>query len=204
VQQHNPKHGYAQMLYGITQGGAFKSIRTESTRIISGMAFDGIAVGGNLGKTLEDMHQILEWSLPELPRDKPRHLLGIGDIPSVFEAVERGMDTFDCVSPTRNARNGGLLKRFDDEGQTLKKFRINIRNARFAQDTRPLDESCTCYTCQHYSRAYLRHLFQADEILAQTLASIHNLHFMGRLLEDIRQSLREGCFQDLKREWLEG
>jgi queuine tRNA-ribosyltransferase/7-cyano-7-deazaguanine tRNA-ribosyltransferase len=203
VKQNDPKHGYSQMLYGITQGGAFKSIRTESTRIIAGMDFDGIAIGGNLGKTLEDMHHILEWSLPELPRDKPRHLLGIGDIPSVFEAVERGMDTFDCVSPTRNARNGGLLKRFDDDGKPLKKFRINIRNVRYAKDTGPLDSTCTCYTCQNYSRAYLRHLFQADEILAQTLASIHNLHFMGTLLRDIRQSLREGCFKDLKREWLE-
>jgi queuine tRNA-ribosyltransferase len=202
IQHHDPKHGYPQMLYGITQGGAFKSIRTESTRVISDMDFDGIAIGGNLGKTLNDMHQILEWSVPELPRDKPRHLLGIGDIPSVFEAVERGMDTFDCVSPTRNARNGGLLKRLDDDGQPLKKFRINIRNARFATDTRPLDEQCSCYTCKHYSRAYLRHLFQADEILAQTLASIHNLHFMGSLLKDIRQSLREGYFKDLKREWL--
>ena len=130
--------------------------------------------------------------------------MGIGDIPSIFEAVERGMDTFDCVSPTRNARNGGLLIRFDDDGKKLPKFRINIRNARFAQDTRPLDENCTCYTCKHYSRAYLRHLFQANEILAQTLASIHNLHFMGDLLKAIRQSLQEGYFQDLKREWLEG
>jgi queuine tRNA-ribosyltransferase/7-cyano-7-deazaguanine tRNA-ribosyltransferase len=202
VEQNEPKHGYAQMLYGITQGGAFKSIRTESTQVISSLPFDGIAIGGNLGKTLEDMHQILDWSLPDLPRDKPRHLLGIGDIPSIFEAVERGMDTFDCVSPTRNARNGGLLKRFDDDGQPLKKFRINIRNARFAHDTAPIDVTCTCYTCKHYSRSYLRHLFQANEILAQTLASIHNLHFMGDLLKAIRQNLREGNFKDLKREWL--
>jgi queuine tRNA-ribosyltransferase len=201
-QTHDPKHNYAQMLYGITQGGAFRNIRTESTQIISAMDFDGVAIGGNLGKTLDDMHQILDWSLVDLPKDKPRHLLGIGDIPSVFEAVERGMDTFDCVSPTRNARNGGLLKRFDDDGKPLPKFRINIRNARFATDTRALDESCTCYTCKHYSRAYLRHLFQANEILAQSLASIHNLHFMGSLLKDIRKSLREGYFKDLKREWL--
>ena len=202
-QKNDPQHGYAQMLYGITQGGAFKSIRTESTQVISSLNFDGIAIGGNLGKTLEDMHHILDWSLAELPRDKPRHLLGIGDIPSIFEAVARGIDTFDCVSPTRNARNGGLLKRFDDDGKRLAKFRINIRNARFAQDLRPLDETCTCYTCKHYSRAYLRHLFQANEILAQSLASIHNLHFMGTLLSDIRSSLSEGYFEDLKREWLD-
>lgn len=202
IRHHDPRHGYAQMLYGITQGGAFKDIRTESTQVISNMDFDGIAIGGNLGKTLQDMYQILDWSLPVLPQEKPRHLLGIGDIPSIFEAVERGMDTFDCVSPTRNARNGGLLKRFDDEGKPLPKFRINIRNARFAHDTRPLDETCTCYTCQHYSRAYLRHLFQADEILGQSLASIHNLHFMAALLKDIRLSLKEDNFTDLKRAWL--
>jgi queuine tRNA-ribosyltransferase len=204
LEQNPPKHVYNQILYGITQGGAFQDIRTESTRIIAGMPFDALAIGGNLGKTLEDMHQILEWSLPELPREKPRHLLGIGDVPSVFEAVQRGMDTFDCVSPTRNARNGGLLKRFDDDGKTLSKFRLNIRNAKYSDDLRPIDESCDCYTCKVYSRSYLRHLFKAHEPLAQTLASIHNLRFMGRLCEDIRVSLREGYFMELKREWLEG
>jgi queuine tRNA-ribosyltransferase len=203
LEHNNPKHGYEQILYGITQGGAFKSIRTESTRIIAGMPFDALAIGGNLGKTLEDMHAILEWSLPELPREKPRHLLGIGDVPSVFEAVARGMDTFDCVSPTRNARNGGLLKRFDDDGKPLAKFRLNIRNAKYSNDLRPLDESCDCYTCKHYSRSYLRHLFKAGEGLAQTLATIHNLRFMARLCEDIRRSLKEGYFEDLKRSWLE-
>jgi queuine tRNA-ribosyltransferase len=204
LEQNPAKHGYNQILYGITQGGAFKDIRTESTRIIAQMPFDGLAIGGNLGKTLEDMHQILEWSLGELPPQKPRHLLGIGDVPSVFEAVERGMDTFDCVSPTRNARNGGLLKRFDDAGTTLPKFRLNIRNAKYADDLRPLDESCDCYTCRAYSRAYLRHLFKAGEPLAQTLATLHNLRFMARLCEDIRRSLQGGYFRELKREWLEG
>jgi queuine tRNA-ribosyltransferase/7-cyano-7-deazaguanine tRNA-ribosyltransferase len=203
LEQNPSRHGYNQILYGITQGGAFKDIRTESTRIIASMPFDALAIGGNLGKTLEDMHQILEWSLPELPREKPRHLLGIGDVPSVFEAVLRGMDTFDCVAPTRNARNGGLLKRFDDDGKPLAKFRLNIRNAKYTDDLRPIDESCDCYTCKAYSRSYLRHLFKAHEPLAQTLASIHNLRFMARLCEDIRLSLKEGYFTDLKREWLE-
>ncbi|MGL4611983.1 MAG: tRNA guanosine(34) transglycosylase Tgt [Trueperaceae bacterium] len=197
-----PKHGYDQILYGITQGGAFKDIRTESTRIIASMPFDALAIGGNLGKTLEDMHQILEWSLAELPREKPRHLLGIGDVPSVFEAVQRGMDTFDCVSPTRNARNGGLLKRFDDDGKPLPKFRINIRNTKYTHDLRPLDETCDCYTCKHFSRSYLRHLFKAGEGLAQTLATLHNLRFMSKLCEEIRESLRGDYFADLKRDWL--
>lgn len=202
-EQHEPLHDYPQTLYGIIQGGAFKDIRTESAQVIAGMNFGGIAIGGNLGKTLTDMYAILDWTIPELPEDKPRHLLGIGDIPSIFEAVERGVDTFDCVSPSRNARNGGLLKRFDDDGVTLPKFRINIKNAKFASDTRPIDESCDCDTCQHYSRAYLRHLFKADERLAQTLATQHNLRFMARVCAAIRESLQNDTFADLKQDWLE-
>lgn len=198
-----PVHDCAQSLYGIVQGGAFQDLRTESAQIIAGMSFDGIAIGGNLGKTKNDMHKVIEWSVAELPHNKPRHLLGIGEVPDIFEAVERGCDTFDCVSPTRNARNGGLLKRLDDDGKALPKFRLNLKNARFSQDTRPVDESCGCYTCQHYSRAYLRHLFKADEILAQSLASMHNLHFMAQLCNDIRRSLKENTFKDLKALWLQ-
>jgi queuine tRNA-ribosyltransferase/7-cyano-7-deazaguanine tRNA-ribosyltransferase len=199
---HPPRHDYAQALYGIIQGGAFRDIRTESARVIASMPFDGIAIGGNLGKTLDDMYAILDWTVPLLPEGKPRHLLGIGDIPSIFEAVSRGVDTFDCVSPTRNARNGGLLRRFDDDGAPLKNFRINIRNARYTDDTRPIEASCRCYTCQHYSRAYLRHLFKANEILAQTLATIHNLQFIEDLCQEIRQSIKGGYFAELKRVWL--
>ena len=201
-QQTDPVHNYAQMLYGIIQGGAFREIRKESAQVIASMDFDGIAIGGNLGKTLDEMYAILDWSIPALAEGKPRHLLGIGDIPSIFEAVERGVDTFDCVSPTRNARNGGILKRFDDEGKRLEKFRINIKNAKFADDTRPIDEDCACYTCKHYSRAYLRHLFKANESQAQTLATLHNLHFMAELCKDIRQSLFDETFTELKQDWL--
>lgn len=201
-QANGPQHGYAQALYGIVQGGAFEQVRRESARTIAGMDFDGIAIGGNLGKTKADMHRVLEWTVDELPADKPRHLLGIGEVPDIFEAIARGCDTFDCVSPTRNARNGGILKRFDDDGSPLPKFRLNIRNARFATDERPIDESCDCYTCGHYSRSYLRHLFKAEELLAQRLATIHNLSFMARLCEDIRHSLREGRFLELKQDWL--
>ncbi len=200
--QNGPKHGYEQILYGIIQGGAFEDIRTESAQVIASMGFDAIAIGGNLGKTLDDMYQILDWTMPHLPESKPRHLLGIGDVPSIFEGVERGVDTFDCVSPTRNARNGGLLKRFDDDGKRTNKFRINIKNARFTNDTRPIDEDCGCYTCQHYSRGYLRHLFKAKEIQGQTLASIHNIYFMEKLFKDIRQSIHDGNFAELKQEWL--
>ena len=202
-QESEPQHGYAQALYGIVQGGAFEEVRKRSAEVISEMDFDGIAIGGNLGRTKAEMRQVLAWTTPLLAREKPRHLLGIGDVPGILDAVEHGCDTFDCVAPTRNARNGGILKRFDDDGTPLPKFRINILNARFAEDTRPLDPECDCYTCVHFSRAYLRHLFKAEELLARRLASIHNLRFMARLCEEIRESLREERFGEMKREWLE-
>ena len=194
-------HGYGQALYGIVQGGAFEEIRRHSADVIGALPFDGIAIGGNLGKTRADMYRVLEWTVPALPDDKPRHLLGIGDVPSLFEAVERGVDTFDCVSPTRNARNGGVLVRFDD-GESVDGFRLNLRNARFHDDLRPIEEGCDCTTCASYSRSYLRHLFKANEQLAQHLATIHNLRFMARLCADIRRALREDAFAELKRSWL--
>lgn len=201
-QESEPQHGYGQALYGIVQGGAFEKVRKESAGVIAGMDFDGIAIGGNLGKTKDEMRNVLGWTNPLLPPHKPRHLLGIGEVADIFDGVERGCDTFDCVAPTRNARNGGVLVRFD-EGQPANKFRLNIRNARFAKDPRPLDESCDCYTCLTFSRAYLRHLFKADEPLGQRLSTIHNLRFMARLMDEIRGSLETGTFSELKREWLE-
>lgn len=201
-QESEPQHGYAQALYGIVQGGAFRDIREDSARVIGGMDFDGIAIGGNLGQTKQDMHAVLEWTIPHLPREKPRHLLGIGEVPDIFEAVERGCDTFDCVAPTRMARNAGLHARYDDDGTPRNKFRINLRNARFKNDPRPVQPDCTCYTCQHYSRAYVHHLFRAQEMLAYTLATIHNLHFIATLCADIREALREGTFAELKADWL--
>ena len=195
------RHGYPQALYGIVQGGAFEAIRRDSAAVIGGMGFDGIAIGGNLGKTREDMYRVLDWTVPALPDDTPRHLLGIGDVPSLFEAVERGVDTFDCVSPTRNARNGGVLVRMDG-GEPVEGFRLNLRNARFQDDLAPIEEGCDCATCRSYSRSYLRHLFKANEQLARTLASIHNLRFMARLCADIREALRNDSFTDLKRAWL--
>lgn len=201
-QEHGPQHGYEQMLYGIVQGGAFEAVRKESARIIAGMDFGGMAIGGNLGKTKDDMRQVLAWTTPLLPPEKPRHLLGIGDVSDIFDGVERGCDTFDCVSPTRNARNGGVLVRFD-EGKPAPKFRLNIRNARFARDLGPLEAGCDCYTCINFSRSYLRHLFKAEEPLGQRLATIHNLRFMARLMTEIRESLRDGTFAELKRDWLE-
>lgn len=195
-------HGYPQALYGIVQGGAFEGLRRQSAAVIAGMEFDGIAIGGNLGRTHDDMHAVIDWTVAELPAGKPRHLLGIGDVPGVIEGVARGCDTFDCVSPTRNARNGAALRRFDDDGGPLANFRVNLRNAHFARDERPIDPGCDCHACQYYSRGYIRHLLKAGEQLGQQLATIHNLRFMARLMEDIRASLEAGTFQQLRREWL--
>lgn len=194
-------HPYPQALYGIVQGGPFRELRERSARVIGTMDFDGYAIGGNLGKTHAEMHAVIEWTVPHLPASRPRHLLGIGDVRSVFEAVERGCDTFDCVSPTRNARNAGLLARFD-YGRPLENYRLNLRNARFAEDTRPIEEECDCLACRTVSRAYLRHLFKAGETLGPQLATIHNLRFMTRLFGEIRRSLETGKFEELKADWL--
>ncbi len=193
-----PLHGYPQALFGVVQGGAFRRLREESARVIASMPFDGIAIGGNLGSTLRRMYEVLDWTVPALPEDKPRHLLGIGDVPSILEAVERGVDTFDCVAPTRNARNGAAFVRRGDDGEHIPTFRLNLRNARFAEDLRPLEAGCDCTTCRRYSRSYVRHLFKANERLAQQLVTIHNLRFMARLMEDIRTSLAEDRFGALK------
>lgn len=193
-----PRHDYFQSIYGIVQGGAFRDQREESARVISAMGFHGIAVGGNLGSTRADMYAILDWTLPLLPESLPRHLLGIGDVPSIFEAVARGIDTFDCVMPTRNARTGALLVRTGSDGAGAAE-RLNILNARFQNDLEPVQPGCDCYTCRNFTRAYLRHLFKAGEALAQQLATIHNLRFMARLMSDIRSALQEGTFDELWR-----
>lgn len=201
-EESQPLHGYPQALYGIVQGGAFEKVRRHSAATVAAMDVDAIAIGGNLGRSKEAMHNVIEWTIAALPEDKPRHLLGIGEVEDIFEAVERGCDTFDCVSPTRNARNGGILKHLDDDGTRLRKYRMNIRNARYKNDPLPLDPSCDCYTCTHYSRAYIYHLFKAQEILGTRLATIHNLHFMARMMADIRESLRTDTFDVCKQRWL--
>ena len=191
-----------QALYGITQGGEYKDLRLESAKFISSLDFDGIAIGGSLGKSKNDMHNILEWSIPLLPKEKPRHLLGIGSIDDVFECVERGIDTFDCVMPTRLARRGSLFISPESKGSMKNKFRINIENVEFKTDKKPIDKECGCFTCKNYSRAYLNHLLRSKEISYFRLASIHNVHFMLRLMEKIRDSISNGSFQRLKKGWI--
>ena len=194
-------HDKSQALYGIIQGGYFEDLRQESVKFISSLAFDGIAIGGSLGNCKADMHRILEWIVPSLD-DRPRHLLGIGDIEDIFECVERGMDTFDCVSPTRNARRGSLFLLPQSGGNMQNKFRINVTAAKFKEDGSPIDPACGCPTCRNYSRAYLRHLSSVGELSYFRLASIHNVHFMLRLMEAIRESIKTGNFLELKKQWL--
>lgn len=190
-----------QALYGIVQGGEWQDLREKSVEFIGNLPVQGIAIGGSLGKSKADMHKVLEWTVPGLPQDRPRHLLGIGEVDDLFECVERGVDTFDCVIPTRFARTANLFVPFGTEGAT-KRGTLVLRHAVHARDPRPVDPDCPCYCCRNFSRAYLRHLFKADEILAYVLGTIHNLHFMLALMRDIRASLDDGSFPELKRRWL--
>ncbi|PPD59089.1 tRNA guanosine(34) transglycosylase Tgt, partial [Dehalogenimonas etheniformans] len=190
-----------QALYGIVQGGEWQDLRERSVEFIGSLPFQGLAIGGSLGKSKQDMHRVLDWTVPGLPSDRPRHLLGIGEVDDLFECVERGIDTFDCVIPTRFARTANLFVPFGTEGAS-KRGTLVLRHTIHARDQRPVDPDCECYCCRNFSRAYLRHLFKADEILAYVLGTIHNLHFMLKLMRTIRASLDDGTFPELKARWL--
>ncbi|HEY0633938.1 MAG TPA: tRNA guanosine(34) transglycosylase Tgt [Gammaproteobacteria bacterium] len=171
-------------LFGIVQGGMYEHLRQVSLNGLTEIGFDGYAIGGlSVGEPKEDMIRILEALTPDMPTDRPRYLMGVGKPEDIVEAVLRGIDMFDCVMPTRNARNGHL---FTSTGV------VRIRNAQYQYDTRPIDESCDCYTCQNYSRAYLRHLDRANEMLGARLNTIHNLHVYQQLMRDIRAAIAEG------------
>jgi tRNA-guanine transglycosylase len=174
-----------QALFGIVQGGAYRDLREASAAVIGGLPFDGLAVGGSLGKSKDDMRRILAWTMPLLPTAKPVHMLGIGDPLDFFLCVEQGLDTFDCVSPTRLARHGVVLTR---------RGRLTIKNARYRDDQRPVEPGCDCPCCARYSRGYLRHLLIANELLYHRLASLHNLHFTIRLVDEIRASIVQGSY----------
>ncbi|MGN6757637.1 MAG: tRNA-guanine transglycosylase, partial [Thermomicrobiales bacterium] len=174
-----------QALFGIVQGGAFRDLREQSAAFFADRPFPGYCIGGSLGKDKDDMRAILDWTLPLLPAGRPRHLLGIGDPEDLFDAIERGIDLFDCVAPTRLARHGAL---YTADG------RLQIKSARYIHERGPIEEGCGCYTCAHFSRGYLSHLFAANETLALRLASIHNLYFIVQLVRAIRASLLGGDF----------
>jgi queuine tRNA-ribosyltransferase len=181
--EHN-RLGNSNALFGIVQGGMYEDLRDESLAGLANIDFDGFAIGGlSVGEPKEDMARILEHTAPRLPTDKPRYLMGVGTPEDLVFAVQRGIDMFDCVMPTRNARNGHLFTRFGD---------IKIKNAAHRQDTRPLDESCGCYCCQNFSRAYLHHLFRAGEILGARLNTIHNLFYYQTLMREMRAAIAAG------------
>lgn len=185
-----------QALFGIVQGGIYPELRKRAIAELVAVGFDGYALGGlSVGEPVETMLDITAESAPLLPRDAPRYLMGVGTPRDIVESVERGIDMFDCVIPTRCARNGLL---FTNAGK------IVIKNAIFREDERPLDSECDCYTCRHYSRAYLRHLFMAGEILALVLNTIHNVRYFTALMEKIRTAVQEGGFRALKRKIIEG
>ena len=188
-------HPY-QALFGVLQGAQYEDLRRKAARDLagldeSGISFDGFGLGGALDK--EKLGTIVRWMCEELPRNKPRHLLGIGEPDDLFTGVENGVDTFDCVAPSRQARTSAV---FTQDG------RINLTNAKYQRQFSPIDDNCDCYTCSHYTAAYLAHLFRSKEMVAGTLATIHNERFIVRLVDQMRESIRAGDFFEFKREFL--
>jgi queuine tRNA-ribosyltransferase len=183
----------SQALFGIVQGGRYRDLRKQSAEIIGGMDFPGFGIGGSFDK--EDMHNAVGWVNSYLPKDKPKHLLGIGEPVDMLLAIEKGVDTFDCVAPTRIARNGGIY---------TKNGRINILNSQYRQDFSPIEQGCDCYTCKNYTKAYIAHLFRSKEMFAASLASIHNLYFVTNLVKGARQAILSDSFDKYKEEFIKG
>ena len=183
-----------QMLFGINQGGTFEDIRIEHAKEISKMDLDGYALGGlAVGETHEEMYNILEKTVPYLPEDKPTYLMGVGTPVNILEAVDRGVDFFDCVYPSRNGRHGHL---YTNHGK------INLFNAKYELDPSPIEEGCNCPACRTYSRAYIRHLLKAKEMLGMRLCVLHNLYFYNTMMEEIRLAIEEGRYKEYKKEKL--
>ncbi|MFJ5768495.1 tRNA guanosine(34) transglycosylase Tgt [Psychrobacillus sp. NPDC093180] len=184
-----------QGLFGIIQGGEYEELRRQSAQDLISMDFPGYAIGGlSVGEPKDVMNRVLDFTTPLMPENKPRYLMGVGSPDSLIDGSIRGVDMFDCVLPTRIARNGTFM---------TSKGRLVIKGAAFARDFGPIDEKCDCYTCKNYSRAYIRHLFKADETFGLRLASYHNLHFLMKLMENVRQAIREDRLLDFKEEFFE-
>lgn len=182
-----------QSVFGIIQGGVYRDLREQSLREITDLNFPGYAVGGlSVGEPAEMMYEVLDYTVPLMPKDKPRYNMGVGSPDYLFESVIRGIDMADCVLPTRIARNGTF---FTSHGK------LTIKNAKYERDFTPIDHECDCYACRNYSRAYIRHLFKADEILGARLATTHNLHFLIKLMENIRQAIREDRLLEYREEF---
>ncbi len=186
-----------QSLFGIVHGGVFENLRRESAEYIGSLGFDGLCIGGSLGANKPQIYEVVDMTVPHMPDHLPRHLLGIGDVDDLLEGVARGIDMFDCVSPTRLGRHGTALIR-----NPAKRWKLNLGNAAMRADSGPLDPTCQCSTCQTYSRAYIHHLFRANEILGIRLVSLHNVAFLVNLMRQVRESIREGRFQQFYADWL--
>ncbi len=185
--------GNPNALFGIIQGGMFEDLRDVSLKGLKEIDFDGYAIGGlSVGEPKEDMLRILAHTAPQMPADKPRYLMGVGTPEDLVDAVSAGIDMFDCVMPTRNARNGWLFTQYGD---------VKIKNASYKNDIRPLDEDCQCYTCRNFTRAYLHHLFRVGEILGARLNTIHNLHYYQFLMQGMRDAIEAGRFAEFKQEF---
>jgi queuine tRNA-ribosyltransferase len=202
-----PREGSAGMqgLYGISQGGVYDDLRRASAAFLLERPFFGHAIGGSLGQSKAQMYEVVDFTNAALSSPKPVHLLGIGGVEDVFHCVTLGIDTFDCVAPTRMARHGAaLIPAAAAEGAAVKRSepRLNMRNARFKTDRTRLDPSCTCETCTTYTRAYIHHLFKADELIGQTLLTIHNIATMNRVMADVRAGIATGSLDDARRFWL--
>ena len=185
-----------QMLFGINQGGINEDIRIEHAKRITDMNLDGYAIGGlAVGESHEDMYRIIEATVPHLPVDKPTYLMGVGTPANILEAVDRGVDFFDCVYPSRNGRHGHVY---------TNKGKINLFNAKYETDSEPIEEGCGCPACKKYSRAYIRHLLKAKEMLGMRLCVLHNLYFYNTMMEEIREAIEQGRYQEYKKAKLDG
>ena len=187
--------GVNQSLFGIMQGGVYKDLRKQSAEQVVEMDLPGYSIGGlSVGEPKEIMYDVMDECVDYLPKDKPRYLMGVGSPDCLFEGVERGVDMFDCVLPTRIARHGMAM---------TSQGKVNIKNAKYERDFEPLDPNCDCYTCRNYSKAYLRHLFKSNELMSATLMSYHNLHFLVSTMTKIREAIEEGRFLEYKKEFFD-
>lgn len=196
-------HNGTQALYGIVQGGIYEDLRREATDFVNSQPFFAHAVGGSLGADKEQMYDVVSYTMSLLTPERPVHLLGIGGVRDIFEGVQQGIDTFDCVHPTRLARHGGALIRADQDIETDKEH-INLKNASFREDPEPIDASCECETCQTYSRSYLHYLLKAKELLAMQAITIHNVFYMNRLLQAVRGAIKSDTLLEERKKWVKG
>ncbi|QGR02636.1 tRNA guanosine(34) transglycosylase Tgt [Ehrlichia ruminantium] len=202
INEFNKINDNSQALYGIIQGGVYQDLRRESCDFINNTPFFGHAIGGSLGNCKQQMYDIVSFTSDNLNKDRPIHLLGIGNIDDIFQGVKAGIDTFDCVYPTRLARHGGALVKVQYRNEeTPNREHINLRNERFKIDTNPIEQDCKCFTCSNHSRGYIHHLLKAKEILAYSLLTIHNIYFMNNLMRAIRESILNNTLNTEQKKW---